>query len=295
MIKINREFCLTDNSVNCYGYRLLTEGIEIDKYKPPIGFLMHDRDKGVAVSWSDFHVVGDALYATPTINDTLFPDLAKMVEEGFINAASVGGIVALDLSDDPADKLPGQDGPTVKRWYPREISLVDIPGNPNALGQLYDELGNVLKDLTYKPKCIMNLNEIFTELRAGATEAEQRDFLLALRDRNATLEKELTDLRQQFIEKEIKEILARAVSEHRLTQELANCLEKDYVGKIEALRNLIDKMPAKKSVPAPEPKPGTDYTALSWDELDHKNLLARLKAENPDLYQKKFAEKFSKA
>ena len=95
MKRINREFCLTDDSVNCYGYRLLTDGLELDRYRPPVGFLMHDRDRGVAVQWTDFRREGDALFATPIVNDTLFPDLAKQIEEGFINAASVGHLVAL--------------------------------------------------------------------------------------------------------------------------------------------------------------------------------------------------------
>lgn len=34
MIRINREFCLTDSTVNCYGYRLLTSGLQLDRSRP---------------------------------------------------------------------------------------------------------------------------------------------------------------------------------------------------------------------------------------------------------------------
>ena len=41
MIKVGKEFLLTDDSVNCYGYRLLTSGLILEKFNPPIGFFMH--------------------------------------------------------------------------------------------------------------------------------------------------------------------------------------------------------------------------------------------------------------
>ena len=73
MKRIDREFCLTDSSVNCYGYRLLTDGLEIDRFRPPVGFLMHDRDKGVAVQWTDFRREGDASSTKTTYSCTTSP------------------------------------------------------------------------------------------------------------------------------------------------------------------------------------------------------------------------------
>lgn len=297
MKRIDREFCLTDNSVNCYGYRLLTDGMELDRYRPPVGFLMHDRDKGVAVQWTDFRREGDALFAVPIVNDTLFPDLAQQIEEGFINAASVGHIVALEISDDLSDKLPGQDGPTVKRWFPREISLVDIPGNYNALGRLYDENDNVLHDLAARINNHNNMNykEIFPDLQSEGEEV-LKPYLVNLKakaDRADALQKELDNLKASNDQNAVQQMLEKAVADHRITQQLADCLKKDYVGRLEALQNLLAAMPAKKSVPTPEPKQSkTDFASLSWDELDRKNLLAQLKAENKELFEKKFFEKF---
>ena len=139
MKKVEKEFCLTDNSVNVYGYRLLTEGLELERFNPPIGYLMHERDKGVAVRWEDFRLDGDKLYAKPVINDRDFPQLAQLIEDGFYNAASVGHIVVLEWSDDEKMKIVGQSDVTVTKWFPRECSIVDIPGNYNAIAQLYDE------------------------------------------------------------------------------------------------------------------------------------------------------------
>lgn len=146
--KINIEFCLTDDSVNVYGYRLITAGLELDRFNPPIGFLMHNREQGVAVRWDDFRIADGKLFAKPIVNLVRFPDLADQIENGFYNAASVGHIVALEVSDDNQKKLEGQTGPTVLRWFPRECSIVDIPGNYSSIAKLYDEQDNVLHDLT---------------------------------------------------------------------------------------------------------------------------------------------------
>ena len=148
--KIDKEFCITDNSVNCYGYRLLTEGFLLNKFNPSIGYFMHDRDKGVAVRWSDFRIDGDKVYAKPIVNTVAFPDLANQIENGFYQAASVGHIIALEWTDDASMKLEGQTGITVTKWFCRECSIVDIPGNYSAFSELYDSDNNSLKNLISK-------------------------------------------------------------------------------------------------------------------------------------------------
>ena len=301
MIRINREFCITDSSVNAYGYRLLTSGLDLDRFRPSVGFLMHDRDKGVAVQWVDFRIEDDSLYATPVVNDTLFPDLAKQIEEGFINAASVGHIVALQLSDDPADKLPGQDGPTVLRWFPREVSLVDIPGNYNATGlaKLYDESDRLLADLsapinpTQPPKS-MNIVELFpnlaqaddTAIRAYVNDLQQRA------ERAAALQTEIDQLRAERANAELNALLDAAVNEHRITAEQRNLMATGYAGRVEELRSLLATFPARQSVPTPTPTATPSLAGKSWDELDRSGELAKLKAESPELFAQKFEEKF---
>lgn len=303
MQRVNREFCLTDDSVNCYGYRLLTAGLQLDKYRPPVGFLMHEREKGVAVAWTDFRVEGDALFATPIINDTLFPDLAKQIEDGFIAAASVGHIVALEVSDDPEHKLPGQTGPTVLRWYPREVSLVDIPGNPNALAKLYDENDNLLHDLSAaQPKTdnTMNLSEIFPDLAQAASDDEKRRFLTALRDKAARadeLQARLDQLTADTAAAEARTLLDNAVAEHRLSRQMADRLAADYATKPDALRDLINMMPRQKAVPeniAESTTLNADQLADEWNKLDKAGRLAELKTNDPDRYERLYAARFGK-
>lgn len=139
--KIDREFLLTDNSVNVYGFRLLTEGYLLEKVKAnPIGYYMHGlsdspKSDGVLVRWSDHRIEDNEVYAKPTINLN-HPRGKRTIEEienGFLNAASVGEIVVVEYTDDLDMALPGQIGPTITKWYNKETSIVDKPGNLNAL------------------------------------------------------------------------------------------------------------------------------------------------------------------
>ncbi|MDL1913042.1 MAG: hypothetical protein FDW93_00730 [Bergeyella sp.] len=107
---------------------------------------MHDRGKGVVVRWEDFRVEGDKVFAKPVIN-LFHPEgekIAGQIKNGFLNTASVGKITVLEISNDPKLKLKGQTRPTGTKWFPREISLVDIPGNYNAFANLYDAQDNLL-------------------------------------------------------------------------------------------------------------------------------------------------------
>lgn len=103
MQKIDKEFMLTDSSVNCYGFRLLTSGYMLNEFKRnPIGYFMHDRASGILVHWSDFRIENnDKVYAKPSINLS-HPRGQRTVDEinnGFLNGASVGHIIMLEADE----------------------------------------------------------------------------------------------------------------------------------------------------------------------------------------------------
>jgi len=299
--KIDREFCLTDETVNVYGYRLLTSGLQLDKFKPSIGYLMHDRTKGVAVKWEDFRFDGDKVYAKAVVNMSDFPNLADQIEAGFYGAASVGKIVALELSSDKNLMLDGQTGPTVTKWFPREASIVDIPGNYSAIAQLYDEKDNVLQDLSdnrnQKP-INMSKNEFTVEqlllldLADNATGVQITARLKDLADkakRTETAEKELADLKSATMESEVKNILKGGMDAHKLSKELADTLGKDYAGNPAGLKSLVDAMQAQPRVAGGEASGGTGipekYAGKSLNDLYLNGELADVKKNYPDYYK----------
>lgn len=158
--KINKEFVLSDSSVNVYGFRLLTSGYVMDEFvKNPIGYYMHTPDDGVLMRWEDIRLDGDRIIGKPSIN-MLHPRgdrTATEIEEGFLNAASMGKICVLEytLEDNPDDA----ENPVLvaTRWYNKECSIVDNPGNRNAM-KLEDANGNDinLSDISNKSKIKKN-------------------------------------------------------------------------------------------------------------------------------------------
>lgn len=320
--KIDKEFCLTDNSVNVYGYRLLTEGLDLAQYKKnPIGFLMHDREGGVIVKWEDLRIEADKLFGKPVINlsHPKGEDIAAQVENGFINAASMGKIVVVEASDDKDLMLPGQTGPTVTKWFPREISFVDIPGNHNALANLYDINDNELNLADFvKPKptemskilltavmlTALNLsdksseddaNKAFQDLldNAGKVPGLEKD----LADKQIALdEKEnaLKDLKAASVTKEVQDLLAKGEADKKLTKAMSTQLAETFKENPTGLKNLIDATPAQVVVTEQldGQKDLADLEGQSWDDLYAADKLEAVRNKFPDLYEKLRSEKY---
>lgn len=311
--KIDKEFCITDNSLNVYKYRCLTEGLQLDEVKKnPIGFLMHNREKGVVVRWEDFRKEKDKVFARPVVNLS-HPDgksIADQIENGFLNAASVGKIVCLSATNDPKLKLEGQTGPTVTKWFPREISLVDIPGNYNALANLYDEDDNELNLADFLQNENMSNNAfnaavILTALNLSdhAREGEVVDAIKDLIDKAGKVpglekdledkENELKELKEKGLKKEVADLIAQGKTDKKITEEMAVKLSEKYKTDPEGLKDLIDTMPAQVSVvEAIETTDLGDLKDKEWDTLYREGKLGELKEKHPDLYDKMKNERF---
>lgn len=296
--KIDKEFCLSDDSVNVYGYRALTTGCELSRFVPAIGYLMHNRDNGVAVRWEDFRIADGKIYAKPVVNLTKYPTLADEIEDGFYNAASVGKIVALEVSTDEKYMLEGQTGPTVLRWFPRECSIVDIPGNYSALAQLLDESDNVLYDLSdttntnnifkeMKEKVLTSSDLALLDLKDDATDAQVSVALRDLSDkakRTDKAEKDLQDLQDKVAADRVKDLLDNGTNDRKLSKELRGKLEVDYKGRPDELKALIDAMPAQVIVTDKLHDVPAKYAGKTWNDLYLSGDLADIKAKYPDLY-----------
>lgn len=307
--KIDKEFVISDSTVNCYSYRLLTSGYQLAEYqKNPIGYHMHDRDAGVLVRWEDLRVEGDTVVGKPVINMSN-PRAAQTVaeiEDGFLNAASVGHIVALEWSDDAAHKMPGQIGPTVTKWYNRETSLVDIPGNYNALAKLYDEKLNELNlsDFTKNPKLMLGITLTAAHLSLlclSATSSEV-DVTKALNDLIAkagevdALKQKLSDLSATTTKKEVAALLEGGLTAKKITKELSDKLAVDYATNPTGLKALIDALPSQTLVVDQlnsTPKPLSDeMKSKTWEQLSESGDLEFLKANHYDFYKEKFKAEF---
>lgn len=330
--KVDREFVLSDSSLNSYSYRLLTSGYLMDEFKKnPIGYYMHGtdehpREQGVLVKWESLRIEGDVIYGKPCINLT-HPRGQRTIDEiesGFLNAASFGNMRVLEISSDPADYLPGQTGLSASKWYNRECSLVDLGGNYNATApaDLYDENDHLinLSDFTTQK---FNMNKIiltpaqmaaFPNLKADADQAAfdaafadlvakagkvdaLNNELENLKATNLSTANELTALKAESVSKEVENLIDGGIAAKKLTVAGGNALKAQFETNPTGLKSVIDALQPIVGIVAnldPTTKTAADLMAKTYEELDKSGKLQALKDIAPDSYFEKFENKFGK-
>lgn len=143
-----KSFILSDESVNTYGFRVLTAGADLEQFRRnPVMYLNHDEYGTPIGRWENIRVEGDKILADPVfdMDDERGREVAGKVERGFLKMASVG-LRVIERSEDPLTFLPGQTMATATKWRLREASIVGIGANHNAL-RLYDENDNELSEM----------------------------------------------------------------------------------------------------------------------------------------------------
>lgn len=128
-------FIVPDESVNSYGYSVLTEGINTEPLeRNPVMFYMHERERGIVGRWDNIRKEGKQLIADGVFDDTteLGKQVKTQVEKGFLRCASIG------IENVVKQSLNGVE--TIVKCDLKEISIVDIPANGNAV-KLYHKSG----------------------------------------------------------------------------------------------------------------------------------------------------------
>ena len=145
-------FVISDESLNCYGFRVLTSGIDLEQFKKnPLMLWMHIRSDRFNSSdilpigtWENIRVEGDKLMADAVFDekDPFAMKIKGKVDAGIIKMASPGFDV-VETTMEAEYLLAGQTKETVSKSKFVEGSLVDIGGNDNAL-RLYDKDGKTI-------------------------------------------------------------------------------------------------------------------------------------------------------
>lgn len=125
---------ISNNSLNSYGSRVLTEGMDTAQYeRNPVLLYMHERGNVVGyvkdVRVENDEVTGELVFDEAT---ELSRQLKKQFEVGSIRMVSAG-LDVLELSEDPEHLMAGQTAPTITRSKLFEVSLVDIGANDDAI------------------------------------------------------------------------------------------------------------------------------------------------------------------
>lgn len=198
---MGKRIILTDESLNRYGYRVLTDGIDLESFKKnPILLYMHFRDEGSPMwgnykaigHWKDIRIEDGTLSAEPVFDevDELSKTVAAKFNAGTFNAASIG-IRILATSGEKEYLVPGQTRETVTKCDLMEASIVDVPANANAV-RLYDRStsaclaagmeANAVPELKSSISSVMNLKKKWKSVLAFLKIGEDKADATAITD-----------------------------------------------------------------------------------------------------------------
>jgi hypothetical protein len=214
-----KRYVVNSNGLNNYGFRVISQGVDQSQYNNnKIMLWMHYRPTGSRKDEVLALGIGDDVKVDKNgvmdfqpmfdTTDAFAKSIFDKYESGVYNMFSLCAL-PLEVSTEPDDMIAGQSGPTITKSILKEISAVDIGGNPDAYGiALCDENGELIKladakFITKKPKDTdMKLEKIgvgellpLIKLADDTTEAlaiaKLKEFI-ALADANST---ELVQLR----------------------------------------------------------------------------------------------------
>lgn len=343
LLKTSKRYVLNSNRVNNPGYRVLSEGIDQSDYiNNPIMLFMHYRATGTNRNEvlpigvvKEITIDADGVMTGQPYFDSTDPfakSLFDKYENGTLNMFSLCAL-PLEVSTEPEDLIPGQTGPTVTKSKLKEISAVDIGGNPDAYGvELRDENDQLIKlsDLkSTKPKITdMKLTTIGvagilplikladTATEADAIEAINQVFQLADKlekenvilkagdkkkdDKITELEGKLTAEIKLKDEAEMGALKTEAVNQRKVTVAEFEGIVKLADGKLDKVKEFLATKPANASIKEILQDQEGNKTELvklseqSWADLHKSGKLVRLKELDVNVYNSKFKEKYNK-
>ena len=229
---MSKKVRISNSSLNCYGTRVLTSGVDLEQYKRnPVLLYMHKRGLVIGLM-KDVRVDGDDIVGEPWFDEVSEESklYKKQWDAGTLKMVSANFDI-LALSEEGKDLLPGQYRPTVTKSKLVEVSIVDIGGNDDAIVLSHE--GKELKlaafedcaslPLLNKPKINSEMNDLKAiALKLGlpetATQAEILSaigMLLSCKTENEQLKKEKDNL----VLASITETVQKAIDERRITAE----------------------------------------------------------------------------
>lgn len=131
---------ITNDSLNSYGSRVLTSGVNTEQYqRNPVLLYNHQRGDVIGIV-KDIRVENNEITGELVFDEAteLSVRCKKQFEFGSLRMVSMG-ISILELSEDKQHLVEGQTRPTVTRSKLFEVSLVDVGSNDDAIVLYKDE------------------------------------------------------------------------------------------------------------------------------------------------------------
>lgn len=305
------------NQANSYGFRILTAGISLKRFKnnPMMLDQHYNSTQAVLGKWENVSVDNDLLLGEPVfdIEDKDALKVSGKVERGFINSCSMG------ITFKPSDlKIIGTEL-IMEKCELYECSIVAVPSNANSI-RLYAEGGELLKDEEIKQLCLalqpiegetqnLDLNPIHDmkkitltlavltalsfdkatpEVDVEAVEAA----VLSLSNKNAELSAKLLAIEsesEKAHELAIENMVSLAITEGRIPATKKEDFVKLAALNFDLAKSTLEGIPAKvtlgdKTVPV---VPGAVASKEDFQKLSSEAQLA-FKTNSPDEFKKLF-------
>ena len=256
---MKHQFVINDENVNCYGYRILTDGIDYKQYmRNPIVLYKHTRDdntnKGSEIigRCTRLYKEGTTLIAEVEFDeqDEFAKKIAGKVERGYIRMASMYAEIK-EVSTEPQHLLEGQVYETVTACKLVEISIVDIGGNDNALKLSKDGKPFQLKKIVTNTSNNMDIKVIALALGMGENSKEEA-VLSALHNLKTDKEKaeaEIVALKKTISDTHTAEattLVDKAISLGLIPEALKKSQLKQFEADFDGQKAVLSKLVADK-------------------------------------------------
>lgn len=300
---------ITNDSLNSYGTRVLTSGMEISQYeRNPVLLYQHNRGQVIGyvkdIKVENNEVTGELMFDCAS---ELSQRCKKQFEFGSLRMVSVG-IDVLETSEAKEHLVQGQTRATITKSKLFEVSLVDIGANDDAIVLHKDgELITLSKDEKSSYLPLISNNQILTKMEQktlclllGLPETADEAAIKAAIEKLKTAQSELTKLEAENATLELERLVStvdKAIVEKRI-----DATKKDQfveLGKkvgCQELQNVFAAMTPQTKLSAVighhgGAPTGGEKTYKKLSEVPSSEIL-KLRAENPEEYKKLYMEEY---
>ncbi len=307
--KMSKRVRISNDSLNSYGTRVLTAGMNVEQYcRNPVLLYMHERGNVIGYV-KDLKVENDEVTGELVFDEAteLSKRCKKQFEFGSLKMVSAG-LDIIEMSEDSAYLVAGQTSPTITKSKLFEVSVVDIGANDDALVLKKDgrriTLGRdgecplpELSNNHQKTKSEMEQKAIALQLGLPETAtdaeiAERLGELKAAKDENAKLRKEKDALTLASI----TSLVEKAIGEKRVTADKKD--EFINLGKeigVEKLTSVFSAMSPQVKLSTVLGQHGTAKTeTATYKKLSEVpgDKLVEMREQQPDEYKRLYKAEY---
>lgn len=300
---------ITNDSLNSYGTRVLTSGMEIGQYeRNPVLLYQHNRGQVIGyvkdIRVENNEVTGELMFDCAS---ELSQRCKKQFEFGSLRMVSVG-IDVLETSEAKEHLVQGQTRATITKSKLFEVSLVDIGANDDAIVLHKDgELITLSKDEKSSYLPLISNNQILTKMEQktlclllGLPETADEAAIKAAIEGLKAAQVQMSKLEKEKATLELERLTSavdKAISEKRI-----DATKKDQfveLGKkvgYQELQNVFAAMTPQTKLSAVighhgGAPTGGEKTYKKLSEVPSSEIL-KLRAENPEEYKKLYMEEY---